>query len=297
VRVSINLLNFAFIYFGLQALAGVQPLRISWYTLTGALTVQLLWFMIRVYDELKDSESDAALARAGDTRFMNRPLVTGKVKIEDIAALRWWITGILFALNLPIGSPVPFLGLVVAFGYLSLTYKWFFWPKLRDHVMLVFVTHMPNALVIEIYTLAVFVGEFGTAGLGWPAFLLLLALWAQAAAFEFSYKIRLPADESMLNTYSKALGWKVAALMPVACLAVAAACTLLVSSAAALGWIAPAITLVVAAWAIGGCFVFRFFPTTERSRLTRFTGLYWYVVCTTITMAAIVQHGLALAEQ
>src|SRR5262245_57017351 len=107
VRVSINLLNFAFIYFGLQAIAGVQPLRISWYTLTGALTVQLLWFMIRVYDELKDSDSDAALARAGDTRFMNRPLVTGKVKIEDIAALRWWVTGILFALNLPIGSPVP----------------------------------------------------------------------------------------------------------------------------------------------------------------------------------------------
>jgi hypothetical protein len=296
VRVSINLLNFAFIYFGLQALAGARPMRISWYTVAGAFTVQLLWFMIRVYDELKDSESDLAFARAGDPRFMNRPLVTGKVKLEDIAALRWWVTGILFALNLPIGSPVPLMGLLVAFGYLSLTYKWFFWPKLRDRVLLVFVTHMPNALVIEIYTLAVFVAEFGTAGLGLNTFLLLMALWAQAAGFEFSYKVRLPADETIFKTYSKVLGWKVAALLPPACLAVAATCTILVSRAARMSWAVPAITLAIGAWAIGGCFVFRLFPTLERSRLTRFTGLYWYVVCLTVTMAAIVHYGLAVTE-
>jgi hypothetical protein len=294
VRVPINALNFAFIYLGLQAIAGVRPMRISWHTVAGALTVQLLWFMIRLYDEPKDFESDVALARAGDRRFMNRPLVTGRVKLEDIAALRWWVTGILFALNLPIRSPVPLLGLLVAFGYLSLTYKWFFWPKLRDHVLLVFATHMPNALVIEIYTLAVFIGEFGTAGLGGSTLHLLLALWAQAAAFELSYKIRLPADETMLNTYSKALGWKTAAWLPAACLGVAVTCTILASRAAGLSWAVPAITLAFAAWAIGGCVVFRLYPTPERARLTRFTGLYWYVACVALTAAAIGRFGLAI---
>jgi hypothetical protein len=294
VRLSINLLNFAFVYLGLQALAPVSPMRISWYTVAGAVTVQLLWFMIRVYDELKDADSDAAFARAGDPRFINRPLVTGKVRLEDIAALRWWVTVLLIALNLPIRSPLPFFGLLVAFGYISLTYKWFFWPKLRDHVLLVFVTHMPNALVIEIYTLAVYVGEFGTGGLGWNSLLLLLALWAQAAAFEFSYKIRIPADETIFNTYSKVLGWKVAALLPPACLAVALACAIVVSRAAGLGWGVPAILFATAAWAIGSCLLFRISPTRERSRLTRFTGAYWYIACIAITVGAISHHGLTL---
>lgn len=294
VRVPINLLNFTFIYYGLQALGHVRPMRISLYTIAGALTVQLLWFMIRVYDELKDSESDIALARAGDARFINRPIVTGKVKLEDIAALRWWVTAALFALNLPFASAAPLVGLLIAFGFLSLTYKWFFWPKLRDHVLLVFLTHIPNALVIEIYTLTVYIGEFGTAGLGRNSFLLLLALWAQAAAFEFSYKIRLPEDETALNTYSKALGWKLAALMPPACLAVAVTCTVLVSRAAGLHWGVPAVLLATGLWAIGSCLLFRVFPTRKRAQLTRFTGFYWYVAGIALTIGSVGHYGLAL---
>jgi hypothetical protein len=294
IRLPINLLNFTFIYFGLQALARVSPIRVSWRAVAGALTVQLLWFLIRVYDELKDSTSDVAHARSGDARFINRPLVTGRVELNDIKVLRWWVSGLLFALNLPLGFPFPFVGLLVAFGYISLSYKWFFWPKLKDHVILVFLTHIPNALVIELYTLTVYVREFGTAGLGWSSVTLLLALWAQVAAFEFSYKIRVPQDETTLQTYSKALGWKVATLVTVAFLVGAVACALSVSLTAGFAWPVAAVLLAGAVWAIGGCMLFRFFPSRQRLPLTNFTGSYWYVSCLAVSVSALWRYGLAL---
>lgn len=194
VRVPLNLLNFAFIYVGLQALHGVSPLRFSWIAVIGAFTVQLLWFFIRVFDELKDAESDIALARAGDPRFQNRPIVTGKVTLADISALRWWMVATVLVLNIPFGFPALAVGIAVAMGYLTLTYKWLFWPPIRHHVLLVFVTHAPNALVIQIYTAAVYVAEFGMPQTA-PATLLLLALWATVAAFEFAYRPRLHAGD------------------------------------------------------------------------------------------------------
>ncbi len=294
VRVPLNLLNFAFIYVGLQALAGTQPIRFSWISAIGAVTVQLLWFFIRVFDELKDAESDIALAKAGDARFQNRPIVTGKVTLDDISALRWWMVAAVLALNIPFGFPALAVGIAVALGYLALTYKWLFWPPIRDHVLLVFVTHAPNALVIEIYTAAVFV-----AGFGMPdplrAALLLLALWATVAAFEFAYKIRAPADETALTTYSKRLGWKTATLLCMSFLAVAIACTLATIGFAGLPWWSALATGLAGAWAMGGCIAFLRKPVSARAVLTRYIGIYWYASCGAVVVAALVQRHAAFA--
>lgn len=289
VRISINLLNFTFIYFGLQALAGFPSIHLSWRTLAAAVSVQLLWFMVRVYDELKDADHDIELARRGDPRFTNRPIVTGKVKLEDIAALRWWVTTTLFLLNLPFFSVASFVGLLIAFGYLTLSYKWFFWPKMRHHVMIAYFTHMPNALVFEIYTVAVFIGEFGFENVGASAICLVLALYAQACAFEFTYKIRMPEDETDLGTYSKALGLTMASLVPPVLLSAAVGLTVAVSRAAALSWLVDAIVVTVGVWAIVRCLVFTFRPTRERAkRLTQSAGVYWYVACSALTVGAYV---------
>lgn len=295
IRVSLNLLNFGFIYFGLQAIAGVHPLKLSWITLVGAITVQLLWFFIRVYDELKDSESDLAFARAGDARFQNRPLVTGKVRLEDIAALRWWMTGTAIALNMPLGFPTLLLGLFIALGYITLTYKWFFWPRLREHVLLVFLTHIPNVLAIEIYTVTVFVAEHGYSDLGLAALALILALWATAASFEFSYKIRVPKDETIFATYSKVLGWRTATWIVIAFLAVAMACTIAACLAAGLGPSVAIFVLVVGLWAMGGCIAFLRAPTSARAKLTRYIGAYWYASCAALIAAAFVKSGVAFS--
>lgn len=295
VRVSINLVNFGFIYLTLQALQGMEPIQLSWISLIGAITVQLLWFFIRVYDELKDSESDLEFAKAGDARFQNRPLVTGKVKLEDIAALRWWMTAAIFALNAPFAFPGLLIGLLIAMGYLTLTYKWFFWPNLRNHVILVFITHIPNVLVIEIYTAAVFAAEYGLPDLG-KASILLLALWATTAAYEFAYKIRSPKDETILPTYSKVLGWRQATWIAILFLITATGCTIATIIQAALPMWALAIAGGMGAWAIWGCVAFLLNPTTERANLTRYVGLYWYVACSAVIAAVLLDRGVAFVS-
>lgn len=294
IRVPLNLLNFGFIYVGLQALQGTQPIRFSWISVIGALTVQLLWFFIRVFDELKDAESDIALARAGDPRFVDRPIVTGKVTLEDISALRWWMVVAVFAINVPFGFPALAVGIAIAMGYLTLTYKWLFYPPIRNHVLLVFVTHAPNALVIEIYTGAVFVAEFGMPD-PMLAGTLLLALWATVSAYEFAYKIRAPQQETALTTYSKRLGYPTATVVCMVFLAISIACTLATAYFARLPWWSTSSIGLIGAWAIWGCIAFFRHPTIERAILTRYVGIYWYASCTLAVAGACVERRVVLA--
>jgi 4-hydroxybenzoate polyprenyltransferase len=289
IRVPLNLLNFGFIYVGLQALQGAQPIRFSWISVIGALTVQLLWFFIRVFDELKDAESDIALARAGDPRFVNRPIVTGKVTLEDISALRWWMVAVVFAINVPFGFPALAVGIAIAMGYLTLTYKWLFYPPIRNHVLLVFVTHAPNALVIEIYAAAVFVAEFGMPD-SIAAATLLVALWATVSAYEFAYKIRAPQQETALATYSKRLGYPTATVVCMAFLGISIACTLATAYSAGLPWWSTSAIGLIGAWAMWGCLAFLRSPTSERAILTRYVGIYWYASCALLIAAACVQR-------
>lgn len=275
LRIPINLLNFAVIYFGLQALQGM-PLTFTWMSLVGAITVQVLWLFIRVYDELKDAESDLALARAGDPRFMNRPLVTGKVKLADIAAFRWWLTIFVVAINIAFLNTALLVALLIGFGYLTLAYKWFFWPGMKDNIIIVFFTHIPNVLAIQLYTAGVFVAEFG-----WPqttpALYLLLGLWMTVAAFEFSYKIRIPADETSLKTYSRVLGWRTATAGVIVFVSISAVAYFAFCRTAGLPSISQWIVTAAGIWTLFGCTLFLIGPTRARAQLTNYVGVYWYL--------------------
>jgi 4-hydroxybenzoate polyprenyltransferase len=88
LRLPANLCFFLPVYLGLQSLHAGGSLSFSWKALVGVVTVQLLLLLVRVYDELKDGESDKEFALAGDPKFIDRPLVTGEVSIEDIILLR-----------------------------------------------------------------------------------------------------------------------------------------------------------------------------------------------------------------
>jgi hypothetical protein len=293
-RIPLNLANFLVIYFGLQAVGGQAPLRLTWRALAGAITVQLLMLLIRVYDELKDFDSDIAHARAGDDRFKDRPHVTGEVKIEDIAALRWWATIAVVALNLPLGWPLPFLAFVLAFGYIWLSFKWFFWPAVSKNLILVFITHMPNILVVELYVLTVYVKDFGPAGLNVYSALLVIAIFCQFAAWETSYKVRLPESETTFQTYSMMLGWRTAALVPAVFLFVAAGCTVIVARAAGLGWWFPAVAIVAAMVGILACIRFRLWPTAARAKLQPYSELYWLTACFGLSLALILRHSITV---
>lgn len=294
VRIPINLLNFAVIYFGLQALQGM-PLTFTAMSLVGAVTVQILWLFIRVYDELKDAESDVALARQGDPRFTNRPLVTGKVKLADIEAFRWWLTIFVIAINAAFLNIVLLAGLLIGFGYLTLAYKWFFWPRMRENIIVVFITHIPNALAIQIYTTSVFVAEFGRPNTS-QAVLLLLGLWMTVAGFEFSYKIRIPADETSLKTYSSVLGWRTATWGVIFFVGISAAAYVAFCMAAGLHPAAAWLVVAGAAWVLFGCWMFLFSPTRARAKLTDQVGLYWYLAGLGVLAGSLLKSGLPIGS-
>ena len=70
--------KFYAVYFSLQALANSESMQITLPSLAGALSLVLFSLLMRIYDEMKDAESDIRLGRAGDPRYKDRPIVTGE---------------------------------------------------------------------------------------------------------------------------------------------------------------------------------------------------------------------------
>ena len=148
VMIPGGLVNAAALYFALEALHGQTPLRITWRLPLAAAGVVLFSLLMRVYDELKDAETDLRLAAAGDPRYADRPLVTGAVEVGDVVALRWVTTGLLVAVNAPLGPTVWVAGAAL-FAFMWLSFKWFFWPAISENILLAFVTHNPVSILIS----------------------------------------------------------------------------------------------------------------------------------------------------
>ncbi|AVJ27345.1 hypothetical protein CLM73_09605 [Achromobacter spanius] len=264
----------------------------SWRAIAGLITVHLLWLFIRVYDEYKDADSDMELARAGDMRFVNRPLVTGRVTLADIGALRWGMTILVCAVNLVFFDPMLAVGLTLGFGYITLAYKWFFYPAMQSNIILIYITHLPNVLAIEIYTLFVYVSEYGWPDIA-PVVALMLGLWLTIGGYEFAYKIRVPSDETDYMTYSKVLGLRTATLIAIGMFLLS---TFFYCIALAAMTIPVWVNYVVVAsgvWVIGACTRLLVQPRREYATLTKHAGIYWFVSTACITLGILLSHGTA----
>src|SRR5262249_55168944 len=146
------------IAFALDALDGRAPLRPGWRALAGGASVLLFSLLMRVYDELKDVETDLRLGKAGDPRYKDRAVVTGRGLVEDIVALRWGATALLVAINaawVVLGRWLPLAAFAGVFALTWLSFRWFFWPRISKNVLLAFVTHNPISLAISGYAVAV----------------------------------------------------------------------------------------------------------------------------------------------
>jgi 4-hydroxybenzoate polyprenyltransferase len=287
-----GLASFASVYLCLQALAGDEP-TLTWRALGGAVTVVLFALLMRVYDELKDVETDLRLGRAGDPRYKDRAVVTGRVRPDDIAFLRWLVTGLIVAVNLPLGRwPLAVFVPLFFLGWLS--FRWFFWPAMKQNLLLAFATHNPITPVVGVYIVAVYVQDFGAAGLtGWTI-PLVVAAWFPIAAWETSRKVRHPDDETDYQTYSKVLGWRAAALLPAFFVIGSAACLIAVSHAADLSWIYSAAVGLVAALAVGACLRFRLRPSPAAANLRPPADLFALVVHVGLGVAVVAAHGVRL---
>jgi len=280
------------IYLGLQALAGARSLAVGWRAVAAAVTVFGFMLLMRVYDELKDVEADTRLGKAGDPRYKDRPIVTGAVLVEDVNALRWALVAMLVAINLPLGG-WALVGFAVIFGVTWLSFQWFFWPAIKDDLLLAFATHNPIAVVLAFYVLTVFVGEAGWAAVDplW-ATALLVGVWMPLAAWETARKIRVPEDETDYQTYSKIFGLKVAPLVPIGFTLIGATCIIAVTRAAGLSWTFPLILGGIALVPIGAALAFWLRPSRERAKLQPTAELFVLGTEAGLAAALIAAYGL-----
>ena len=252
--------KFYAVYLSLQALASGESVHITLPSMAGALSIVLFSLLMRIYDEIKDSEADIRLGRAGDPRYKDRPIVTGAVTIEDLVVLRWATSALLIVINVPLGG-WPLIGFAVLFLVTWLSFKWFFWPAIAKHLLLAFLTHNPISLFFGGYIVAVYAGDFGINSIDAWALILMLVFWAPLGAWETSRKIRAPEDETDYQTYSQVFGWRLAPFVPIAFILLGTTSVTFLSKQMGLAWIFPAVVAVVSFVPIYRCVAFRVSPS------------------------------------
>jgi 4-hydroxybenzoate polyprenyltransferase len=286
------LAHFLAIWLALHALAGRRPAHISWRTVCAALTAMLFALLLRIYDELKDVESDLRLGKAGDPRYRDRAIVTGRVRPEDIRALRNGVIVALVLLNLPLGFPLPLAAFALALALLWLSSRWFFWPAVSRHLLLAFVTHNPLALAISAYITTVFVVETGARRPPPGTLPLLLGFWTLTASWELARKVRHPTQETEYQTYSKLLGPRLAGILPLVVASIGVALLCLVARQAGLSWIVCAIVVAGALPLAIACLRFELAPSPAAANLRPAAELLGVVVSFTFPIALGLQLGI-----
>ena len=287
--------DFLAVYLGLEAIGRAGVLRLPWKAALGGVSVALAMLLFRVTDELKDVDSNRRLGAAGDPRYATRPIVTGRVTVDNLVAFRNAVTVTLFAINLLLGFPWPFLFSLVLYAVVWLSSKWFFVPRISESLLLAFVTHNPLGLLLQVYVASIYVSELGREGLPLgTAALLLVGVYLPLAAWETSRKLRVPEDETDYETYTKVLGPRVAPLLPMAFVAGSVACVLPVARAAGLGLVFPAILILTALVPVGGALRFLVRPSRAAANLRPAVELYAGITWAGLPLALAIERGVAL---
>jgi hypothetical protein len=281
-------------YLGLDALAGHAPVRVGWQIACGAISSCLFGFLLRVWDDLKDTAADIRLAASGDARYRERPAVTGEVRMED---LRWFgivLSVSLLALNLPFVNTVAFPVFLVTYLIWWLSARWFFWPRISRSLLLALITHNPMLLLLLGYVLALYVGIHGVSGLKIEVVYLLLGLWWPWTAWETSRKIRIPEDETAYETYSQIFG-RAAPLVPAAFVIGSSVSLSLYAQAISLPWIYPAVLAGTACVVLLACLRFLVRPSRRNAALRPWVDLYTLVANVGLLAALISSRGISFA--
>jgi hypothetical protein len=286
------LAHFTAIWFALHALAGLHPARITWRAVLAALTATLFALLLRIYDELKDVDTDLRLGRAGDPRYKDRAVVTGRVQPADIVALRNGVLVALVLLNLPFGLSLPLAAFALALALLWLSSRWFFWPAVSRNLLLAFVTHNPLALAISGYMVAVFVHETGASGPPPGTVPLLLGFWTLTASWELARKVRVPSQETDYQTYSKVLGFRLAGILPLAVAAIGVPLLGVVARQAGLSWIVVGILVASVLPLAIACLRLELAPSAAAANLRPASEFFGLVVTLTLPIALGLHLGV-----
>jgi 4-hydroxybenzoate polyprenyltransferase len=285
---------FAAVYFCVQVLEVLGPVTITLRAVAGGLTTLLLLLLSRVYDDLKDADTDLRFAQAGDPRYAHRGLVEGRVQLGDVAVLRWILTALLIGINLLLGFPLPLIVFVAVMVVYWLSYRWFFWPAVRHNLLLAFVTHNPTlSLALGIYAAAVGIRDFGPTRHIGALSILLVGLWLPISAWETSRKIRHRDEETEYVTYTKLIGYR-AVLLPIVFASVSVLCLVYVGIRINLSWMFPALLFAADGVLVTACICFLFFPTRTHAKLQIYSEIYVLAAWVGLPLSIACHYGVRL---
>ncbi len=281
VHVPASAAGFYAAYFLGHAAASPGPVRVTAASVGGAATVLLVSLLLRVFDELKDLETDRVL-------FKERPVPSGRVTVADLKALMGALLVSIALLNAFQPRPVliAFLGVL---GFAFLTFRYFFIPGfLRTRVVWLLITHQPLVPLVGLY--AVISGTVAAGGrLGSGSAAVVLIGWLPALAWELSRKIRAPEQEDAYVTYSRVFGTRGAALAALAPIVAAAALAPWLGRRLDLGWGWVAPIVAAAALAVLGFGRFLARPSPASAKLRPFAEVF----AVAFYFAAVLGVGLA----
>jgi len=188
----------------LQSNSGIKWYPAEWF---GPVSILLLLILTRLFDELKDEGVEAEY-------FPNRPLVTGRVKYDDIRILALIIIWLLTFINL--GRGIATSGFLFMIIMLFLSWQWWLFPnKVQPSITLLFLTHQTLVPAMGAYMYTVFLYVSGDNPNIVYAAVLCVIFWFPMMAWEFGRKIRSADMEDEYPTYSKKWGITKASLIPV----------------------------------------------------------------------------------
>ncbi|MDJ0951595.1 MAG: hypothetical protein QNJ94_22005 [Alphaproteobacteria bacterium] len=242
-------------------------------TLVGIWSVFSLFLMLRLMDEIKDTDIDRAL-------FPERPLPSGRVRLSDIRISLVAAIGLFLLANLFAGW--AFWSALIVLGYALLMFRLFFIPDLlRKSLLLALVTHTPVIPLMLLHGFAIFAAEQdrSLADLAWSYVLPYTAMiWSLQVSWEVSRKIRAQDQETRYVTYSKLLGPVGATLLAAGVQAIPVGVCLFLSARLSLSWTYAAICAAgyaLVLWA-NGRFLRR--PGAATSNLRPFAEAYSVII-------------------
>lgn len=203
---SLLIVAFFFSNYLLTAHLGVAAPAVGWRAVGGFVTVLLIFFLLRVFDEFKDFESDRI-------NRPERPVPRGLITLAELKRVGIVVVAVMLVINFLMG-PLA-LGLFGAcFTFACLMYKEFFVSQwLKKDIFVYALSHQGIIPLLCLYSWGVSVTQHG--GTLDPVF------WLQVAAcvgtglgFEMGRKMRGPHEElAQEDSYTKRFGTSQAAII------------------------------------------------------------------------------------
>lgn len=184
----------------LAAVGGRSPRWDLEWILVGGLGGFLLALILRLMDELKDSQIDRHL-------FPERPVPSGRVRLTDIR-IALAVSSLLFLL-LHVKAGVAFFSASFVLAYSFLMFRYFFLPpRWKSKLLVNLATHNPVVAVLLLHYVVLFTGQYGVRFDELPVatFALVGMYWAVLLSWELSRKVRYRGEETDYQTYSRIFG-------------------------------------------------------------------------------------------